>query len=89
MLRWHRALVARKWTHPRKTPGRPPIRADIRNLVLRLAAENPSWGHRRIHVELLGLGYRAGTATVWRILRQAGVDPAPRRVDASWAALPL
>jgi putative transposase len=84
LLRWHRELVARKWTYPRKTPGRPPIRAEIRNLVLRLAAENPSWGHRRIHGELLGLGYRVGTTTVWRILHQAGVNPAPRRVDASW-----
>jgi putative transposase len=84
LLRWHRELIARKWTYPRMTPGRPPVRAEIRNLVLRLATENPSWGHRRIHGELLGLGYRIGAATVWRILRQAGVDPAPRRVDTSW-----
>ncbi len=85
LLRWHRELIARKWTYPRKTPGRPPVRAEIRQLVLRLAAENPSWGHRRIQGELLGLGYRVGAATVWRILHQASVDPAPRRVDASWA----
>jgi putative transposase len=84
LLRWHRELVARKWTYPRKTPGRPPVRAEIRQLVLRLAAENPSWGHRRIQGELLGLGYPVGAATVWRILHQAGVAPAPRRVDASW-----
>jgi putative transposase len=60
------------------------VSAEIRQVVLRLAGENPSWGHRRIHGELLGLGYQVGVATVWRILRRAGVDPAPRRIDASW-----
>ncbi len=48
VLRWHRDLPARRWTHPRKTPGRPPVRREIRELVLRLAQENPTWGHRRI-----------------------------------------
>jgi hypothetical protein len=85
LLRWHRELVARRWTYPRKTPGRPPVRREIRELVLRLAAENPMWGHRRIQGELIGLGYQVGAATVWRILRRAGVDPAPRRADASWS----
>jgi hypothetical protein len=84
LLRWHRELVARKWTYPRKTPGRPPIRREIRQLVLRLAAENPTWGHRRIQGELIGLGYPVAAATVWRILHRAGVDPAPRRADTSW-----
>ncbi|WP_221640167.1 hypothetical protein [Actinoallomurus bryophytorum] len=84
LLRWHRELIARKWTYPHKTPGRPPVRAEIRQLVLRLTAENPSWGHKRIQGELLGLGYRVGVATVWRILHQAGIDPAPRRIDTSW-----
>jgi transposase InsO family protein len=84
LLRWHRELVARKWTYPRKAPGRPPVQREIRRLVLQLAGENPSWGHRRIHGELIGLGYRVSAATVWRILRRAGVDPAPRRTDASW-----
>jgi putative transposase len=85
LLRWHRDLVARRWTYPHKTPGRPPVRRQIRELVLRLAAENPTWGHRRIQGELIGLGYHVAAATVWRILRRAGIDPAPRRADASWS----
>ncbi|ABW13777.1 hypothetical protein Franean1_4397 [Parafrankia sp. EAN1pec] len=47
VLRWHRDLLARKWIYPRKSPGRPPVRREIRELVLRLAKENPTWGHRR------------------------------------------
>jgi hypothetical protein len=53
-------------------------------LVLRLAAENPSWGYRRIHGELAGLGYQIGASTVWSILQRAGIDPAPRRDGPSW-----
>jgi transposase InsO family protein len=84
LLRWHRELVARKWTYPRRTPGRPPLRREIRDLVLRMAAENPTWGHRRIQGELVALGHRIAASTVWRILRCAGLDPAPRRADATW-----
>ncbi|GIF02457.1 integrase core domain-containing protein [Paractinoplanes rishiriensis] len=84
LLRWHRTLIAGKWTYPRRRPGRPPVRAEIRALVLRLATENPSWGHRRIQGELVGLGYRVAASTVWSILTNAGVDPAPRRSGPTW-----
>jgi transposase InsO family protein len=84
LLRWHRTLVARNWTYPRRRPGRPPVQAAIRALVLRLAKENPGWGHRRIQGELVGLGYRVAASTVWSILTKAGVDPAPRRTGPTW-----
>jgi transposase InsO family protein len=84
LLRWHRDLVARRWTYQHARPGRPPVNAQVRELVLRLAAGNPSWGHRRIQGELLGLGYRVAASTVWKILNQAGVDPAPRRSGPTW-----
>ncbi|WP_207232350.1 helix-turn-helix domain-containing protein [Micromonospora kangleipakensis] len=84
LLRWHRELVARKWTYPKRRPGRPPIGAEIRALVLRLARENPTWGHRRVQGELFRLGYRVAPSTVWTILTDAGVDPAPRRGGPTW-----
>jgi putative transposase len=87
LLRWHRELVARRWTYPKprdSAGGRPPTPAVIRVLVLRLARENPTWGHRRIHGELVGLGYRVAAATVWNILHRAGLDPAPRRTGPTW-----
>ena len=83
-LRWHRQLIARHWTYPHATTGRPPIARQIRDLVLRLARENPSWGHRRVHGELVGLGYQVAASTVWKILHRAGVDPAPRRSGPTW-----
>ncbi|MDT4994585.1 MAG: putative transposase [Actinoplanes sp.] len=84
LLRWHRQLIARHWTYPHARPGRPPVAAQVRDLVLRLAAENTTWGHRRIHGELVGLGYHVASSTVWKILRQAGVDPAPQRAGPTW-----
>ncbi|MCA1835296.1 MAG: integrase, partial [Actinobacteria bacterium] len=85
ILRWHRDLVKRRWSQPQRhrTGGRrtPP---ELRRLVLRLAAENPSWGYRRIHGELAGLGYRIAASTVWSILKGAGIDPAPGRDGPSW-----
>jgi len=86
LLRWHRELVARRWTYPKTKPagGRPRTSAIIRDLVIRFARENPTWGHRRIHGELVGLGYRVAPATVWNILQKAGLGPAPRRSGPSW-----
>ncbi|WP_433171374.1 integrase core domain-containing protein [Actinoallomurus sp. CA-150999] len=83
LLRRHADLVKRRWTYKCKKPGRPPTHPTIRSLVLRLAAENPTWGYRRIAGEIAGLGRNVGAATVWRILHKAGIDPAPRRSGPS------
>jgi putative transposase len=84
LLRWHAQLVARRWTYPRRHPGRPPIAPPIRALVLLMARENPRWGYRRIQGELVGLGHQVAASTVWQILKAAGLDPAPRRTGPTW-----
>jgi transposase len=84
LLRWHRELVRRRWTFPRRPPGRPPMVSQARQLVLRLAAENPGWGYKRIHGELVGLGFTLSPSTVWNILRRHGIDPVPGRARLSW-----
>ena len=85
LLRWHRLRVARHWTYPPQHSGRPRTAAEIRRLVTDMAAENPTWGYRRIHGELVGLGHHVGASTVWRILKDQGVDPAPDRSSVSWS----
>jgi len=82
--RWHRALVARRWTSAHRPPGRPRVAAGVQTLVRRLARENPSWGYRRIQGEMARLGIQVAPSTVWEILQRAGIDPAPRRVAESW-----
>jgi len=84
LRRWHRALVARRWTYPHRPPGRPGVATGVRSLVLRLARENSNWGYRRIQGELARLGITLAPSTVWEILRRAGIEPAPRRASESW-----
>ncbi len=87
VLRWHRDVVARRHaqrSRPRH-PGRPRVVRSVRVLVLRLVRENPGWGYRRVHGELLVLGVKVAASTVWEILHDAGVDPAPERSSATWA----
>jgi putative transposase len=84
LLRWHTRLVARRWTFPRRRPGRPRTARAIRTLVVAMARDNPTWGYRRIHGELLGLGHRVAASTVWEILKTAGIDPAPQRSGPTW-----
>jgi transposase len=85
LLAWHRRLVTRKWDYTsRRRPGRPPTAAAIRKLVIRMATDNPTWGHRRVQGELARLGHPIAASTVWQILRAAGIGPAPRRAGPSW-----
>ncbi|WP_433435487.1 integrase core domain-containing protein [Nonomuraea sp. CA-141351] len=84
LLHWHRDLIARRWIYKRNRQGRPSTRKHIRDTVLRLARENPTWGYQRISGELAGAGIRVPPSTVRDILRRAGLDPAPRRAGPSW-----
>jgi putative transposase len=84
ILRWHRRLVAKKWTYPHRS-GRPPIDDAIAAVIARMATENKTWGYQRIQGELLKLGYRVGASTIRRVLARSGIPPAPtRHTDTTW-----
>ena len=85
LLAWHRRLVTRKWDYTsRRRPGRPSTAAAIRKLVIHIATDNPNWGHRRVQGELVKLGHPIAASTVWQILHDAGIGPAPRRTGPTW-----
>jgi putative transposase len=82
---WHLRLVARKWEFTsRQRPGRPAAAVGIRRLVIRIATDNPAWGHRRIQGELVRLGHHIAASTIWQILHDAGIGPAPRGTGPTW-----
>jgi hypothetical protein len=85
LLRWHRELVRRKWAAFRSRPSRRSTsKRELREIILRLARENPQWGYRRIQGELLKLGWCCSHLTVGRLLRRHRLPPAPRRSQHSW-----
>jgi putative transposase len=84
VLRWHRCLMAKKWTYLPRT-GRPPVSAETAKLIERLARENRSWGYQRIQGELLKLGHRVGASSIRRVLKALRIPPAPQRqTDSTW-----
>jgi len=86
LLRWHRQLVARRWTYLHRAPGRPPLESSLRALILQLGQENPHWGYRRIVGELKGLGVSVAATSVRKVLLEEGLQPAPERSHSSWGA---
>jgi putative transposase len=84
LVRWHRRIIARRSTYPHKRPGRPPVDAAVRQLIVRLARENSHWGYVRIVGELRKLGITVSATLVRNVLARAGVPPAPERAASSW-----
>ncbi len=85
LLRWHRELVSRKWTYRARRTGRPPLDSEIKDLILRMAKENPRWGCVRIQGELGRLGIEVDATTIRTLLRRHGLGPSPRRSGPSWS----
>jgi HTH-like domain len=83
LLRWHRQLIARKWTYARHRSSRQGVLAEIRRLIVRMAEENPTWGYTRIRGALKNLGHRVGRSTIARTLKAQGIPPVPER-PTSW-----
>src|SRR3989454_11041964 len=83
ILRWHRRLIARKWTFAPKRPGRPGIMKEISALIVRMATENPRWGYSRIQGALKNLDHCVARSTVAKVLKDHGIPPAPGR-PSSW-----
>jgi putative transposase len=84
LRRWHRRLVAGAWTYPHRGHGRPTLDDGVRQLIIRLANENPRWGYQRLKGELLRLGVRVSATAIRSTLRRHGLDPAPRRTTTTW-----
>ena len=87
ILRWHRLLVARKWDYSknRKSTGRPRVDQETVDLVLRFARENPGWGYDRIQGALANVGHHVSDQSVGNILKEHGIEPAPKRTrQSSW-----
>jgi len=86
VLGWHRELVRRRWAAYRGRPrvGRPPLGEECRELIQRMAKENPNWGYFRIRGELLKLGYTVSATAIRSLLRRSGIPPAARRSSLTW-----
>jgi transposase InsO family protein len=97
LLRWYRRLIARKYDGSKaRKAGRPKTAAEIEQLIIRMARDNPRWGYTRIRGALRNLGHEIGRNTIKRILLKNGIDPAPLRkkgmpwetfLKAHWGAL--
>ncbi len=84
ILAWHRKLIAAKWTYPHKRVGRPGVMKEIRELIVRMAEENPSWGYARIQGQLKQLNHRVARSTIAKVLKEHGIKPSPDR-PMTWA----
>ena len=87
ILAWHRRLVAMKWTFPQRGLGRPPVSGEVRFLIVDMARRQSGWGYSSIQGRLSNLGHKVSRATVASVLKEAGIEPAPRRSRGlSWSA---